>query len=80
MVDPKSERVALISGIGEAPVNDRGLIEFSAEVVIVRPTGRSSGTLFCEAPNRGRNLNFRPLTWLVEARAFPSTIPATGFS
>ncbi|MFC0337159.1 hypothetical protein SAMN05421848_2072 [Kushneria avicenniae] len=57
-VDPDAERVAHIAGIDRAPLNHKGEVELSAEVVILQPTGKQSGTLFYDVPNRGRNLSF----------------------
>ena len=56
-VAPGDKRVAHIDGLTNAPTNANGEVEFSAEVVILRPTGQGSGMLFYDVPNRGRNLS-----------------------
>ena len=78
-VDPASERAADIVDIDEAPVNEAGEVEFSAEVVILRPTGQGSGMLFYEVPNRGRNLGFPLLNLSTGSGAFTVDDPGDGF-
>ncbi len=79
VLDPTSRRAARIVDIGEAPVNERGEVEFSAEVVILRPTGNGSGTLFYEVPNRGRNLSFPLLNLSAGSGSFTVDDPGDGF-
>lgn len=55
-VDPNDPHNAVIADIGLAPRNAQGLVEATAEVVILRPTGGGNGTLLLELPNRGRKL------------------------
>ncbi|WP_457808453.1 alpha/beta hydrolase domain-containing protein [Kushneria sp. EE4] len=78
-VDPDSERVAGIAGIDKVPVNARGEVEFSAEVVILQPAGQSSGTLFYEIPNRGRNLSLALLNRSSISDRFSVDDPGDGF-
>ncbi len=78
-VDPASERAAGIVDIDQAAVGEAGEVEFSAEVVILRPVGRGSGTLFYEVPNRGRNLSFPLLNLSAGSGAFTVEDPGDGF-
>ncbi|WP_226580520.1 alpha/beta hydrolase domain-containing protein [Acuticoccus sediminis] len=78
-VDPKSDRLAGIDGLAEAPVNADGEVEFSTDVVILRPTGTASGTLFYEVPNRGRNLSFLLLNLSGGSSSFSVDDPGDGF-
>ncbi|MEZ5652960.1 MAG: alpha/beta hydrolase domain-containing protein [Burkholderiaceae bacterium] len=50
---------APIVDLDKAPRNARGEIEFSTEVLILRPVdaGKAAGKIFYEVPNRGRNLS-----------------------
>ena len=54
-VDPKAAANAGIQDIGLAPKNSRGLVEYSAEVEIIRPadSARSNHVLLFDAVNRG---------------------------
>ncbi|MCX6602992.1 MAG: alpha/beta hydrolase domain-containing protein [Acidobacteria bacterium] len=54
-VDPKSPANSRITDIAFAPRNAAGLVEFSADVVMLRPKDPRSGngTLLLESPNRG---------------------------
>ena len=78
-VDPASERAAGIVDIDRAPVGEAGEVEFSAEVVILRPLEEGSGTLFYEVPNRGRNLGFPLLNLSTGSGAFTVDDPGDGF-
>ncbi len=55
-VDPNDPHDAVIADIGLAPRNAQGLVEATAEVVILHPAGGGNGTLLLELPNRGRKL------------------------
>lgn len=59
-VDPKLERNTVVFDLDRAPVNDRGLVEFSADMVILKPVDMAKGskTLFFEVNNRGRKISF----------------------
>lgn len=81
-VDPKSERARTVAGIDKAPVNAKGEVEFSTEMVILAPLDPASGarTLFYEVPNRGRNLSFPLLNAVTKAGpAFTVDDPGDGF-
>ncbi len=54
-VDPKLRANSRITDIAFAPRNAAGLVEFSADVVVLRPKNPQSGngTLLLESPNRG---------------------------
>ena len=78
-VNPASPRVAGIVDIDRAPPNAAGEVEFSTEVVILRPAAEDGGSsvLFYEVPNRGRNLSFMLLN-RGDSPAIPSTAEQAG--
>ncbi|WP_445619340.1 alpha/beta hydrolase domain-containing protein [Kushneria sp. Sum13] len=78
-IDPGTRRGAGIESLDSAPVNAHGEVEFSAEVVILQPTGQGSGTLFYEIPNRGRNLSFALLNRAPISDRFSVDDPGDGF-
>ncbi|NKI94959.1 alpha/beta hydrolase domain-containing protein [Rhizobacter sp. SG703] len=57
-VDPKDAHNAVIQDLALAPVNARGMVEYSAEFVLLKPKdmGKASGVLRYDAPNRGNIL------------------------
>ncbi len=57
-VDPKDPKNAVIQDLALAPVNARGLVEYSADFVLLKPKdmAKSSGVLRYDAPNRGNIL------------------------
>jgi hypothetical protein len=59
-VDPFESHNAQVFDIDKAPRNARGLVEFSAEAVILKPVdmGRANGALFFEVNNRGNKISF----------------------
>jgi len=59
-VDPTLERNAVVFDLDRAPLNKRGRVEFSADMVILKPVDLSKGskTLFFEVNNRGRKISF----------------------
>ena len=59
-VDPALERNKAVFDIDHAPLNARGRVEFSADMVILKPVdmAKSSRTLFFEVNNRGRKISF----------------------
>ncbi|HEX7812510.1 MAG TPA: alpha/beta hydrolase domain-containing protein [Burkholderiales bacterium] len=59
-IDPKLERNAAVFDLNHAPVNSKGLVEFSADMVILKPVdlAKGSNTLFFEVNNRGRKISF----------------------
>ncbi len=79
-IDPNSQRAAGIVDLDKAPVNADGLVEFSTEVVILRPVGGTgSGILFYDVPNRGRNLVFSLLNLSGGGSGFSTEDPGDGF-
>jgi hypothetical protein len=52
-VDPKLAANKIITDIGLAPRNDKGLVEFSADLEILRPKTTGNGTALVEISNRG---------------------------
>ena len=58
-VDPKDRRNAVVFDLDKAPVNARGRVELSADMVILKPVDAArSRTLFFEVNNRGRKIAF----------------------
>lgn len=59
-VDPKLERNRAVFDLDRAPLNARGQVEFSADMVILKPVDLAKGsrTLFFEVNNRGRKISF----------------------
>ncbi len=57
-VDPKVEANRIISDIDLAPRNEDGLVEFSADLYVLKPRdpARGNGTLLFDVLNRGRKL------------------------
>jgi len=57
-VDPKDAHNAIIQDLALAPVNSRGLVEYSADFVLIKPKdmSKSNGVLRYDAPNRGNIL------------------------
>lgn len=54
-VDPKNAANRIITDLDRAPRNERGLVEFSADVYLLKPRDPrlGNGTLLFEVPNRG---------------------------
>lgn len=59
-VDPTLERNTQVFDIDRAPLNERGLVSFSADMVILKPVDMAKGadTLFFAVNNRGRKIAF----------------------
>lgn len=57
-VDPKDPKNAVIQDLALAPVNARGMVEYQAEFVMLKPKdmSKASGVLRYDAPNRGNIL------------------------
>jgi hypothetical protein len=55
-IDPNLPANKIISDIDLAPRNERGMVEFSADVYVLKPTEqvKGNGTLLFEVSNRGR--------------------------
>jgi hypothetical protein len=52
-VDPKLAANQIITDIALAPRNDKGLVEFSADLEVLRPKTKGNGTALVEISNRG---------------------------
>ena len=54
-IDPAHSRNKTVTDINSAPVNAKGMVEFSADMVIIKPVDmeNGSGTLFFEVNDRG---------------------------
>jgi len=59
-IDPEHKRNKIITDLKRAPVNFNGRVEFSADMVILKPVDmdKGSNTLFFEVNNRGRKISF----------------------
>ena len=55
-IDPRQPLNAIITDIELAPRNDRGLVEYSATFIILKPVdiSRSTAVIVYQVPNRGR--------------------------
>src|SRR5260370_5363223 len=52
-VDPKLAANQIITDIALAPRNAQGLVEFSADLEVLRPKSKGNGTALVEISNRG---------------------------
>src|SRR5690348_10692409 len=61
-LDPKDPLNAIITDLRFAPRNARGMIEYSATFLLVKPVdlSKASGVLLYEVPNRGTSSLVRP--------------------
>jgi hypothetical protein len=59
-VDPADPKNAIIQDLALAPVNAHGMVEYSADFVMLKPKdmSKASGVLRYDAPNRGNMLTF----------------------
>ena len=59
-VDPADPRNAVVFDLDKAARNERGNVEFSADMMILKPVdlSKASRTLFFEVNNRGRKITF----------------------
>ncbi len=57
-LDPKARHNAIIQDLALAPLNSRGLVDYSAEFVLIKPKdmSKANGVLRYDAPNRGNIL------------------------
>jgi len=57
-IDPADPHNAIIQDLALAPTNDRGMVEFASDFVLLKPKDmtRASGVLRYDAPNRGNIL------------------------
>lgn len=53
VVDPKLAANRMITDVALAPKNDKGLVEFSADLEVLRPKSKGNGTALVEISNRG---------------------------
>jgi Alpha/beta hydrolase domain len=60
-VDPKDPHNSVVFDLDKAPVNAAGKVEFSADMVILKPVAKpaAAGTLYFEVNNRGRKIAFQ---------------------
>ena len=79
-VDPEAPENAVIADIELAPRNARGMVEYSADLIILRPVdpSRGNGRLFYEANNRGRLLSLNRLNAAPTASSDPSSADDAG--
>ena len=79
-VDPDAPENAVIADIELAPRNARGMVEYSADLIILRPVdpSRGNGRLFYEANNRGRLLSLNRLNDAPTATSDPSSAEDAG--
>lgn len=63
-VDPRDPRNAIIQDLSRAPVNARGMVEYAADFMMLKPKdmSRAGGVLRYDAPNRGNILTEPNLT------------------
>jgi hypothetical protein len=52
-LNPEDPANRIITDIAKAPRNKKGMVEYSANFSILRPTGASTGVLYYSVPNRG---------------------------
>lgn len=72
-VDPKDPKNAVIQDLQLAPVNARGMVEYSTDFVLLKPKDmtKASGVLRYDAPNRGNILTMpNPSATLSDALYF----------
>ncbi len=79
-VDPDAPENAVIADIELAPRNARGMVEYSADIIILRPvdSSRGNGRLFYEANNRGRLLSLNRLNNAPTASSDPTSADDAG--
>src|SRR5688572_5503024 len=53
VLNPRDPRNAVIADLASAPVNAQGQVEFSADVLILRPKTGGNGAAIVDIPNRG---------------------------
>ena len=79
-VDPETPESAVIADIELAPRNAKGMVEYSADLLILRPVdpARGNGRLFYEANNRGRLLSLNRLNAAPTANSDPTSADDAG--
>ena len=79
-VDPEAPESVVIADIEMAPRNARGMVEYSADLIILRPVdpSRGNGRLFYETNNRGRLLSLNRLNNAPAATSDPTSADDAG--
>ena len=79
-VDPEMPESAVIADIELAPRNARGMVQYTADLLILRPVdpARGNGRLFYEANNRGRLLSLNRLNAAPTANSDPTSADDAG--
>lgn len=79
-VDPDAPENAVIADIELAPRNARGMVEYSADIIILQPVdpSRGNGRLFYETNNRGRLLSLNRLNDAPTASSDPTSAGDAG--
>src|SRR5512145_381541 len=79
-LDPNAAANAPIADLKLAPRNERGLVEFSAEFLVLRPTvaARGNGTLLYEVNNRGNIAILRQINGAASGGNDPATAADAG--
>lgn len=79
-VDPKDPRNAVITDIRRAPLNRRGMVEYSTDVWMVRPIdpNKGNGKIFFELNNRGNILSFGTMNDAAVTGNDPTTAEQAG--
>lgn len=65
VVDPKLPANRAVADIDKAPVNAEGMVEFSADLYLLKPrdSAKGNGTVLLEIPNRGGKGMLRTFQW-----------------
>jgi len=79
-LDPNDRRNVVITDIGLAPRNTRGMVEYSMDIYLLKPVDMSKGNhrLFFEVNNRGNKLCFRSLNDSTSGGNDPSSAADAG--
>jgi hypothetical protein len=79
-LDPRDPQNAVITDIGLAPRNERGMVEYSATFTILKPLDmvRASGVLVYQVPNRGQS-NIEGGGYFADFRAAGHVLVASGW-
>ena len=79
-VDPEAPESAVIADIELAPRNARGMVEYAADLIVLRPVdrARANGKLFYEVNNRGRLLSLNRLNAAPSANSDPASADDAG--
>ena len=79
-VDPDAPGNAVIADVERAPRNARGMVEYAADLIVLRPVDRSraNGRLLFEVNNRGRLLALNRLNEAPSAASDPTSAADAG--